>query len=198
MPTHHTASPGLRGNAYLTRLNGSLHRRILWAFMVVVLLHWAEHLLQAYQIWTLGMSRHQALGALGMLWPWLVHSEWLHYIYALVMLAGLLLLWPGMSGRAHTLWGVALALQFWHHFEHALLLGQMLTGWRLGGGMAPSSILQIMAPRVELHLFYNSIVFVPMVWGMMYHLFPSPSEANGMTCSCALHRAGAGQPAVGR
>lgn len=177
-----------RRDSVLARLNGEYHRRAMWAFLAVVLAHWAEHLLQAWQIWAMGMPRHHALGALGMAWPWLVHSEWLHYGYALVMLAGLLLLWPGMSGRARTWWGIALALQFWHHLEHALLLTQALGGWRLGGGAAPSSIIQLVIPRVELHLFYNSVVFVPMLLGMLYHLWPSPEESARMTCSCALHR----------
>lgn len=171
----------------LARLNGPLHRRAMWAFMAIVLLHWAEHLTQAYQIWALGMPRHHALGALGMVWPWLVHSEWLHYGYALVMLAGLLMLYPGMAGRARTWWGIALALQFWHHLEHGLLLTQVFTGWRMGSGAAPVSLLQLVVPRVELHLFYNSVVFVPMLVGMLYHLYPSPAEAAQAACSCA-HR----------
>lgn len=192
-----TQAPPARGSALLQRLNGPLHQRALWAFMAVVLMHWAEHLFQAWQIWVLGMPRHHALGALGMVWPWLVHSEWLHYGYALVMLAGLLALWPGMTGRARTWWGVALALQFWHHLEHALLLSQVLSGWRLGGGPTPASLVQLVMPRVELHLFYNTIVFVPMAAAMAYHLWPSAADAARMTCSCALHHARAGQPALG-
>ncbi|HEX2205777.1 MAG TPA: hypothetical protein VHG91_20860 [Longimicrobium sp.] len=173
----------------LARLNGEWHRFAMWAFLAVVLAHWAEHLVQAYQVWALGMPRPHALGVLGMAWPWLVHSEWLHYGYALAMLAGLAALWPGMTGRARTWWGVALALQFWHHVEHALLLAQALTGWRLGGGAAPVSVVQLFVPRIELHLFYNAVVFAPMVVAMVYHLFPSPAEAARATCSCALHRA---------
>jgi hypothetical protein len=197
MSTTATSAPSaatgaaMRFRDFTERLNGPWHRRAMWAFLAIVLAHWAEHLLQAYQIWALGMPRHQALGALGMLWPWLVHSEWLHYGYALVMLAGLFLLWPGMTGRARTWWSVALAIQFWHHVEHGLLLAQALGGWRLGGGPAPSSMVQLLVPRVELHLFYNAVVFVPMVVAMAYHLYPSPEERAKMTCSCALHRAAA-------
>ena len=44
--------PPSRGAALLRRLNGPLHRRALWAFMAVVLMHWAEHLFQAWQICT--------------------------------------------------------------------------------------------------------------------------------------------------
>ena len=34
-------------------------------------------------------------------------------------------------------------------------------------------------PRVELHLFYNTIVFIPMVVAMYYHMFPTRSDAGG-------------------
>lgn len=182
------SSSTAREDGFVARLNGRWHRRAMWGFMVVVLAHWAEHLIQAYQIWSLGMPRHHALGALGMIWPWLVHSETLHYAYALVMLIGLLALLPGMRGQARTWWGVALALQFWHHFEHALLLSQAATGWRLGAGPAPMSILQLVLPRVELHLFYNTVVFVPMLAAMAYHLYPSASDAARMTCTCSHRR----------
>ena len=63
---------------------------------------------------------------------WLVHSEVLHYGYALIML-----------------------------------------------------ILCI--PRLELHLFYNTVVFVPMMVAMYYHLLPSAPDAARMRCGCALH-----------
>jgi len=173
----------------LTSINTRWHRGAMWTFMLVVLAHWVEHVFQAYQIWGMGMPRPHALGALGMLWPWLVHSEWLHYGYAFVMLAGLLLLRPGMTGRARSWWSVALALQFWHHLEHALLLSQALTGWRLAGHAEPTSLIQLVVPRVELHLFYNGVVFVPMVVGMLYHLYPSPAERAAMRCTCAASRA---------
>jgi hypothetical protein len=40
---------------------------------------------------------------------------------------------------------------------------------------------------VELHLFYNTIVFMPMVIAMYYHLFPTEPAATPK-CTCALHR----------
>ena len=66
--------------------------------MVIVLAHWAEHLLQAFQIYGLGWPVPQARGALGYFFPYLVTSEMLHYGYALVMLAGLWMLRPGFTG----------------------------------------------------------------------------------------------------
>lgn len=180
---------GVPDAGFMGRLNTRWHERAMWAFLVVVLAHWAEHLLQAYQIWGMGMARPHAMGALGMVWPSLVHSEWLHYGYAIVMLVGLFILRPAMAGRARTWWNVALALQFWHHIEHALLLVQAQSGWRLGGNAAPTSLVQLVFPRVELHLFYNAVVFAPMVVAMVYHLFPSRDEAAAMRCTCAVKRA---------
>ena len=76
-------------DSFLEKLNGPWHKRALQAFMVVVLAHWAEHLVQAYQVYVLKWPLHQARGVLGQAFPWLVHSEVLHYGYALIMLVGI-------------------------------------------------------------------------------------------------------------
>ena len=169
----------------LAALNGRRHRMALGIFMVVVLAHWSEHIAQAYQIWVLHWPVPKARGLLGLPFPWLVTSEWMHYGYALIMLIGLFLLRPGFAGRAKAWWTVALVIQFWHHFEHLLLLIQAQTHHYFWGRAVPTSILQLVYPRVELHLFYNSIVFLPMVIAMYYHLRPSPREAAAVTCGCA-------------
>ncbi|MEU6077875.1 hypothetical protein [Micromonospora sp. NPDC047074] len=152
--------------------------------MVIVLAHWAEHLVQAFQIWGLGWARPEARGVLGMPFPWLVSSEWLHYGYAIVMLVGLWILRTGFVGRSRSWWTVALAIQFWHHIEHLLLLLQAQTGRFLFDSPVPTSLLQVVIPRVELHLFYNTVVFVPMVIAMYLHLRPSRAESQLMSCSC--------------
>ena len=56
-------------------------------FSLIVVAHWAEHLVQAFQVWALDMSRPDSRGVLGQWFPWLVSSEWLHYGYAIVMMA---------------------------------------------------------------------------------------------------------------
>lgn len=174
-------APGLR-----ERLNTHRHERALQAFMVVVLGHWAEHILQAIQIYAWHWPVPQARGVLGYFFPWLVTSESLHYGYALVMLVGLWLLRPGFTGRLdRRWWTIALGIQFWHHIEHALLQAQALTGHFLFGRPVPTSIIQLWVPRVELHLFYNTVVFIPMVVAMYFHMFPPASEAAGQRCSCA-------------
>ena len=169
------------------RLNTVWHERAMKVFMFVVLAHWAEHLAQAFQIYALGWPAPQARGVLGLWYPWLVKTEVLHYGYALVMLIGLWLLRPGFVGLARTWWTVALAIQFWHHIEHALLQGQVLVGQNLFNSPVPTSIAQLWIPRVELHLIYNTIVFIPMVIAMDHHLCPPQADFAEMRCTCAFH-----------
>jgi hypothetical protein len=180
------ASGALDGLSF--KLNHEWHKRALQAFMVVVLGHWAEHLVQAFQIYVLGWPIPEARGVLGLWYPWLIKSEALHYGYALVMLVFLWVLRKGFQGRSSVWWTVALCIQFWHHIEHALLIGQATLGRNLFGSPVPTSILQLWLPRVELHLFYNTIVFVPMVVGMYYHMFPPPDEEPHRGCTCAYAR----------
>jgi hypothetical protein len=53
----------------------------------------------------------------------------------------------------------------------------------------PVSFLQVVLPkfRAEIHLFYNAIVFIPMVIGMYYHMFP-PKGEEAAACKCSLQR----------
>jgi hypothetical protein len=84
---------------------------------------------------------------------------------------------------------LAFWIQFFHHVEHALLQVQAITGHYLMGRPVPTSIVQLWVPRVELHLFYNTIVFIPMVIAMYYHLFPPATEKARPQCTCAVHSA---------
>ena len=179
-----------RQATFLGRVNAAGHERALQLFMAIVLAHWAEHLLQAFQIYALGWPVAESRGALGHFFPWLVQSELLHYAYALVMLAGLWLLRPGFTGLLdRRWWTAALAIQFFHHIEHFLLQAQWVVGQNLFDRPVPTSLVQLWVPRVELHLFYNTIVFVPMVIAMYHHMFPPPSAAGTQKCTCAAHRA---------
>src|SRR5438045_4625356 len=74
-------SPGLYES-----LNTRWHREALWGFMVIVLFHWSEHIVQAYQFFVLHWSRPMSMGLVGMYYPWLMKTEVLHYGFALVML----------------------------------------------------------------------------------------------------------------
>ena len=95
----------------------------------------------------------------------------------------------GAFPKQEYFWGLGLgaqmvALKF--GLLNALLQGQAIFGSNLFGRPVPVSIAQLWIPRVELHMFYNTIVFIPMMIGMYYHLFPPPGEeAHGTGCNCA-------------
>jgi len=165
-------------------LNTKYHKAALLIFGFVVIAHWVEHLAQAYQIYVLGWTPKQAGGALGLAFPKLITSEWLHYGFAIFMMVAFVVLRHGFNGRSRTWWNVAMWIQVWHHFEHLLLLLQAITGAHLMGKPVVTSIAQLVFPRVELHLFYNAIVFVPMVVAMVLHMRPRPAERALMRCSC--------------
>ena len=180
------AAVGTSGS-FMQRLNGEWHEVAMRSFMVIVLGHWMEHFLQTFQIYVLGWPVPQARGMLGLAFPALVSSEILHYGYALVMLVGLWALRSGFTGtQERWWWTLALGIQFFHHIEHALLQTQVLVGQNLFGRPVPVSIAQLWVPRVELHLFYNTVVFIPMIIAMYCHMFP-PSPDAAQQCTCAWH-----------
>lgn len=167
-------------------LNTVWHERSLQIFMAIVLAHWAEHLVQAYQIYVMGWPIPESLGVFGYYFPWLFKSEILHYGYALVMLIGIWILRTGFTGSAYTWWMISFWIQFWHHIEHFLLQFQAIIDYNLGGAPVPMSLVQFIIPRVELHLIYNTLVFIPMIIGMYLHLFPPPGEEANIKCSCVV------------
>jgi hypothetical protein len=186
VPSIHSAA---RANAgFSEKLNTTWHERGLQIFMFIVLAHWAEHLVQAYQIYVMGWPRPKALGLVGLWYPKLIQTETLHYGYALVMLICLWIFRKGFTGVSHTWWMIAFWIQFWHHIEHFLLIWQATTHHNFWGKPVPCSVLQLIFPRVELHLFYNSIVFIPMVIAMYYHVFPPEGERGNPACNCEWGR----------
>jgi hypothetical protein len=196
------------------KLNTSWHKYALWFFAFITLAHWGEHLCQAFQVYVLHMPLKRSFGMVGLVFPRLVQTEALHYGYALVMLVFLWVLRKGFTGRAYV-WGmIAFWIQFCHHIEHGLLQAQVIYGANFFDAPAPISIIQMIgflhgspekgfgglmgdgAPfsvmtmfvrRVEVHLFYNTIVFVPMAIGMYLHVFPTPEEEQHMGCTCSWH-----------
>ncbi|HET9798258.1 MAG TPA: hypothetical protein VFP90_09730 [Gemmatimonadaceae bacterium] len=172
----------------MDRLNSSWHKIALQTLMAIVLFHWAEHIVQAYQVFVLRMPRPMSMGILGMYYPWLMKSEVLHYSFAVVMLIGLWVLRKGFTGTSYRWWMVSFWIQFWHHFEHFILFYQAQTGQYWFGGTVPTSVGQIWIPRIELHLIYNTLVFIPMVIGMYQHVYPSAKDAVKLVCTCARHR----------
>lgn len=182
IPTTSSANGWQRFHALLN--SAVWHERALWLYGVIVLAHWVEHLAQAWQVYVLHWTRPTAGGALGLWQPWLVSSEWMHWGYAFLMIGGLILLRAGYEGRSRLWWNLSLAVQAWHFLEHSLLQWQAITGHNLFGAAVPTSILQLWFPRMELHLFYNAVVFLPMVIAMYYHLYPPAGEALP-ACGCA-------------
>ena len=179
-----TATTGSE-QGFITKLNTKWHERALWIYLLIVTLHWIEHLVQAAQIWIFEMPRPEALGALGYVFPWLVKSEVMHFTYAVLMFGGLVLLRPGFHGTAKTWWTASLVIQAWHLVEHSLLQLQAITGQNLFGSPVPTSIVQQWVPRPELHLLYNLAVFVPMVVAMWLHTRPDQADVNQCTCADA-------------
>lgn len=118
-------------------------KKMLIVFLAVCIAHVAEHVVQAVQIYILNVPTHKAGGILGSFWPWLMHSETLHYGYAAVMLGGLWLFRDQFTGNARWWWMAAFGLQFWHHIEHFLLLCQAATGQNFFGAPQPISIIQL-------------------------------------------------------
>ena len=207
--------PGKR--SLIDKLNAEWHKPALLIYAAVVLTHWSEHLVQAFQVYVLGWPLKEARGVLGIPFPWLVSSEGLHYAYALFMLAAFWVLRKGFVGRSYVWWMVAFWIQFWHHIEHALLQYQVIASHNFFGAPAPISLIQMLGflegtpesgfgglmygpprhpfsalmlavRRVEVHLFYNSVVTIPMVVAMYYHMFPRPGEEAYMGCNCAWHK----------
>jgi hypothetical protein len=175
----------------LEDLNGRYHKATMWAFAIVVVAHWMEHLVQALQVYVLGWARPDSRGVLGLAFPWLVASEWLHFAYAVLMVLGLIVLRRGMLGEARFWWNVALGIQVWHFVEHFALWGQALTGKFLFGAEVPTSFIQVAMPmfRVELHLAYNLAVTVPMLIAMYHHRHPEAEERAQARCTCAVRAA---------
>lgn len=173
-----------RIEALVFDLNGRWHEVALWVFMAGIVAHIAEHVVQGIQVWALGNAVADSRGIAGQWFPWLAASESLHYFYAIYTLLGLVLLLPAFQGRARFWWNAALVFQFWHHLEHVTLLFQRVTGDFFFGESVPTSIVQVLIPRVELHLLYNTVVFVPMVIAIYYHLFPAAGERVASICGC--------------
>lgn len=174
--------------SFMDRLNSDRHELALRVFTAIVLAHWAEHLVQAAQIYLFNWPVPEARGLVGHFFPWVIKSEALHYGYALVMLAGLWMLRTGFTGKKdHFWWMLAFGIQFFHHIEHAILQTQAIAGMNLLGRPVPTSLVQLWVPRVELHLFYNTIVFIPMVMAMYFHLFPPEEETVTPRCTCSHH-----------
>ncbi|MFL5552953.1 MAG: hypothetical protein ACJ770_09135, partial [Gemmatimonadaceae bacterium] len=65
---------GRASGGFVEILNTRWHRAALWGFAAIVLFHWSEHIVQAYQFFVLHWPRRMSMGILGMYYPWLMKS----------------------------------------------------------------------------------------------------------------------------
>jgi hypothetical protein len=159
--------------SFVTSVNGQFHLAGIGVFVTWVLAHWVEHIVQAYQVYVSGMLRHHSHGAVGGIMPWLITSEWLHFGYVAVTFVGLVLLRNGFTGTAKTWWSITVGIGLWHLIEHTILLAQATVGYNLFGFSEPASLLQLIVPRIELHLFYNAAMTLPLMIALFHHFAPS-------------------------
>ncbi len=145
-------------------------RRLLLLYLVLIVGHFAEHVLQIIQAGILGWPRAEAGGLLGLWTPQLLTNESLHFSYNLMQLVGLLALSYQVTGRARVWWRIAIVMQLWHFFEHFLLQSQWLTGIFLFDATRQSGIGELVLPRLELHFIYNALVFVPTMIGVFCYV----------------------------
>lgn len=153
---------------FLILLNTRYYKAAMGLFVFTIIFHLIEHFTQTGQVYICGWDRADAKGLIGITYPRLIESEWFHFLYGVEMLLGLLLFKMSFSGKAASWWKITIGIQVWHLFEHSLLLSQYLSGAYLFNSPVPISIIQLIIPRIELHLFYNLIVVAPMVIAMYY------------------------------
>lgn len=135
----------------------------------LMIAHWLEHLFQAYQVYVQHLDRACALGMLGMKYPWLVRTESLHFGFAILTVFGFW--YAGQdyfeNWTATEAWAAGFFVSIWHLCEHTVLFAQAATHHNLFGRSVPFSVLQFVFPRIELHLFYNSVVTILMVAALL-------------------------------
>jgi hypothetical protein len=144
-------------------------RRLLILYLVLIVTHFAEHVLQLIQAAFLAWPRPEAGGLLGLWSPQLLTNESLHFSYNLMQLLGLLVLSYHVTGRAQTWWRIAIVVQLWHFFEHFLLQSQWLTSIFLFNADKQTGVGELLLPRLELHFIYNALVFVPTMIGVYFY-----------------------------
>lgn len=137
------------------------NKRWLFIFNIIVVSHFAEHVMQMMQLYLLHWDRKQSLGLLGLWRPQLVHSEYLHYAHALFMLIGL-----AMMCKMNKWLFLTFFLAFLHHIEHLCLLYQAITQEFWYNALKPMTYPEHWLPRLELHFTYNLIVLIPMIIGL--------------------------------
>ena len=167
------------------RINGPWHSRALVIVFSPIFFHMFEHVLQVFQVYVLNIERADALGLLGIWLPRLMRAEVIHFGFSVYTLLAILVLGGAIVGRARWFGLVALSVQSWHLFEHTLLLTQRSTDNFFFGTAGPSSLVELLIPRVELHFAYNATVFTCILVAMLLHAYPPRGETVRPRCGCA-------------
>lgn len=174
-------------DSWLARINSVKHFQGLKVYVAIMIAHWIEHIVQAFQVYVLRMPRPEAGGFLGYLYPAANKSEVLHWTYAVIMLIGLLLLRRGFAARSRIWWNIAIGVMVWHFFEHSFLFFQYWSGWHFTGTPVPTSVIQTIFPRVELHLIYNMLVMIPVLAALSVHWLGPKKYGPQGSCNCREH-----------
>jgi len=127
-------------------------------FLIIVLIHFCEHLAQVYQLYFLNWPRLDCLGLIGLKYPLLIQNELLHYFFAIYMLVGMNYFYYKVTNKFW--WNVGIGIQTYHYLEHVILLNQWLNKIPLKDRISIGSFL---LPRLELHFVYNLIVSLCML-----------------------------------
>ncbi|HEU0073263.1 MAG TPA: hypothetical protein VFS30_04560 [Dehalococcoidia bacterium] len=168
------------------RINGPWHGRALLILFAVILFHMFEHVVQVVQTYLLGVDRVDALGLLGVWMPDLIRSETVHFGFSVYTWSAIFLTGGAAVGMARNIGLIALSVQSWHLLEHSTLIFQRATDSFFFGASEPTSLAQLLIPRVELHFIYNGVVFSAIVIALLLHAYPPRGETARSRCVCTM------------
>ena len=168
------------------RINGPWHGRALLILFALILFHMFEHVVQVVQTYFLGVDRMDALGLLGVWMAELIRGESVHFSFAVYTWSAIFLTGGAAVGMARSFGLIALAVQSWHLVEHSSLIFQRATDSFFFGASEPTSLAQLLIPRVELHFMYNGVVFSAIVIALLLHAYPPRGERARSRCACTM------------
>jgi hypothetical protein len=147
------------------------------AVVVIQTVHLAEHVIQLFQVYALGVPDDDALGLLGYIYQFQGTEEWLHlafnavYFASLALIAAGLLRSPALRSTVPILVLGAflffgLWLEGWHVIEHLVIISNVVAN---DGCPCPGIVdARLGVSDTVLHLVYNTIAYVATVLPLMY------------------------------
>lgn len=132
------------------------------SFLSILFFHLLEHIFQVIEIYLLGIPILYAGGLLGLVFPHLIHNEYLHFFFVSFHLIGLFYFRNRFKDKLSLpWWQFAIYFQIFHFCEHLSLLTQFFQGVPMPLRSSPGQYLSHI-PRPLLHLLYNSISTLPL------------------------------------